>query len=241
MFTQLLNPFPEFGEEFHSSTNAMKGMTDNYERLRQQMVRDQLLERDITDRLVLAAMGEVPREEFVPSERRTLAYEDGALPIGDGQTISQPYTVAYMCQLAQPKPTDRVLEIGTGSGYGAAVLSRIVQSVHTIERIPELAHRAATVIESIGYKNITVHTCDGTLGLSEHAPFDAIIVTAGGNQIPQPYLKQLADGGRLVMPVGIAERSQNMIRVTRVGDRFEEEDCGRFVFVPLIGEYGWKE
>lgn len=198
---------------------------------RQQMVAN--LQRDgIRDRRVLAAMLRTPREEFVEAAQREVAYADCPLPIGLAQTISQPYTVAFMCQAAMPKPTDRALEVGAGSGYGAAVLSRLVRFVDTVERLPLLASRAASALARLNYRNVSVHLTDGTRGLAKQAPFDVIVVTAGARELPQALLSQLAEGGRLIIPIG--ESSQTMFRYTRHGDDFDVEELGEFSFVPLV-------
>lgn len=207
---------------------------------RAQMVEFQLRSRDIRDERVLLAMGMVPREEFVPESERMSAYADGALPIGHGQTISQPVVVAFMAEAMKLSPSDKVLEIGTGSGYGAAILGQLAAEVHTVERIAALADRAAETLRRLGHLNVCVHVSDGTLGLAAEAPFDAISVTAAAREVPQPLLDQLADGGRLVIPVGSLS-GQRMQRITRRGERFDSEDCGAYAFVPLIGEHGWPE
>lgn len=203
--------------------------------LREKMVADQLQRRGIEDPRVLQAMAEVPREMFVPDRLRESAYSDSALPIDCAQTISQPYTVAFMCQELRLSPEDRVLEIGTGSGYGAAVLSRIARTVYTIERIPELAEQARTRLWGLGYDNVFVHVGDGTFGLPEEAPFNAICVTAAAAHLPPAYQQQLAEGGRLVIPLA-ANDHEVMTRITRHGDTFRREPLGMFNFVPLIGE-----
>lgn len=197
------------------------------------MVEEQLRSRDIDDARVLAAMQAVPRHVFVPAGLQELAYEDRALPIPSGQTISQPYTVAFMCQALQLRGDEIVLEIGTGSGYGAAVLSQLAREVYSVERIPELAAAARSRLESVGCDNVTVVCGDGSLGLPDQAPFDAIVVTAGADTFPQPLGDQLADGGRLVLPIGSRER-QTMCRYTRDGSTLHSEALGEFVFVPLI-------
>jgi protein-L-isoaspartate(D-aspartate) O-methyltransferase len=204
------------------------------------MVDYQLRRRGIRDERVLAAMESVPREEFVPPVLRPSAYDDGALPIGHDQTISQPLVVAFMAETLRIQPGDKVLEIGAGSGYGAAILGQLAAEVHTIERIAQLAARAAEIVQRLGYKNVHVHLSDGTLGLVSEAPFNAISVTAGAREVPQPLLNQLADGGRLAIPVGPLH-SQRMQRITRRGDDFSHEDLGAFAFVPLIGEHSWPE
>lgn len=208
--------------------------------LRQQMVRSQVRSRGIREPNVLKAMESVPREEFVPVHLREQAYEDCPLPIGFGQTISQPFTVAFMAEALQLTGAERVLEIGTGSGYGAAVLSCLAAQVHTIERISELGHAAVRRIRSLGYHNVLVHQSDGSLGLPDEAPFDAIVVTASALCLPRPYVEQLVEGGRVVMPVGPRD-GQVLLRVTRCGDDIKTEDLGGFAFVPLIGEHGWRK
>ena len=206
------------------------------------MVESQLAARGIRDPLVLDAMRAVPREAFVPERLRPFAYEDGPLPIGEGQTISQPYIVAVMTEAAQMKAGDRALEIGTGSGYGAAVLARIAAAVYTIERLAGLAEAARRRLAELGYHNVHVLLGDGTLGWPEHAPYDAIVVTAGGPRVPPALLDQLTIGGRLVMPVGGESRFQRLVRVRRKGaDDYDYEDLEEVAFVPLIGAEGWPE
>lgn len=193
----------------------------------------------ITDPKVLAAFSEVPREEFVPLKYRDQAYYDGPLPIGEGQTISQPSLVALMTQLLKLKGVEKILEIGTGSGYQAAILSRLAREVHTIERLPKLSKTAADTCQKLGYKNIHFHVGDGSLGLEQEQPFDAIIVTAGAKKIPGPLVEQLKIGGRLVIPAGedINSQSLKLINKTRSGTKIEEIEPVKFV--PLIGKYGW--
>jgi protein-L-isoaspartate(D-aspartate) O-methyltransferase len=207
----------------------------NFDHARHNMVVHQLERRGIHDPRVLEAMEWVPREEFVPIELMDLAYDDRALPIGLEQTISQPYTVAYMCQEARLSARDKVLEIGTGSGYGAAVLSLLAREVHTIERIEELFQLAQERLTRLGYENVHVYLDDGTLGLAAEAPFDAIVVTAGAESIPDAYQTQLADGGRLIIPVGPPSH-QNMIRLSRRGENFDRDNLGSFGFVPLVAD-----
>ena len=209
---------------------------DAFARQRQAMVLKQLVPRGIADTRVLAAMARVPREEFVPLQQRDLAYCDGALSIGWEQTISQPFTVAFMCQAARLQPGDRVLEIGTGCGYGAAILAQLAAEVHSVERIQELAENAREHLARHGYCNVTVHQGDGTLGLPQHAPFDAIIVTAGATGLPAAYRQQLSDGGRSVIPIGSDRRGQTMVCFTRRGDQWDAQPLGGFAFVPLIGQ-----
>jgi protein-L-isoaspartate(D-aspartate) O-methyltransferase len=212
-----------------------------FTRLRREMVHWQLQRRGITDTRVLEAMDQVPRHRFVPPSERAAAYEDRALPLSSGQTISQPFTVAFMCQELRLAATDKVLEIGTGSGYAAAVLSQLARRVHTIERIASLAEWARDHLLALGYQNVIVHLGDGTLGLPEEAPFDAIVATAGGIGLPVPLREQLADGGRIVIPLQNPAGGQTMWRFTRRGHQWLEEDLGRFAFVPLVGKFGWTE
>jgi protein-L-isoaspartate(D-aspartate) O-methyltransferase len=207
----------------------------NFDLLRHNMVSEQLIRRGIDDPRVLDAMGHVPREEFVPEHVRFKAYDDCALPIGHEQTISQPYTVAFMCQEARVRATDNVLEIGTGSGYGAAVLSRLAHAVHTVERIEPLYQAAAERLIRLGYENVNVHLGDGSLGLVHESPFDVIICTAGAESLPTPYQDQLADGGRLVIPIG-PPSYQEMYRFIHAGDQWYGTRLGSFGFVPLISD-----
>lgn len=215
---------------------------DSERRCRVEMVEQDIAGRGVRDARVLAAMRDVPREAFVPASRRDQAYDDRPLPIGAGQTISQPYIVALMCEALQLTGDERVLEIGTGSGYAAAVLSHLAAQVETVERIPELAERAARLLTKLNQNNVQVHCGDGTLGWSDAAPYDAIVVTAAGPDVPQALLAQLALGGRLVMPVGASRGSQKLVRVTRAGqDDYRSESLCEVAFVPLMGEQGWPE
>ncbi|HKP52560.1 MAG TPA: protein-L-isoaspartate(D-aspartate) O-methyltransferase [Chloroflexia bacterium] len=210
--------------------------------LRELMVERQIRARGLEDPAVLQAMRTVPREAFVPEELRDRAYIDAALPIPDGQTISQPYIVALMATTLQLKPGDRVLEIGTGSGYAAAVLSRIAQEVYTVERHESLALAAKERLEALGYDNVRVGVGDGTLGWAEHAPYDAITVAASGPQVPDTLRAQLKIGGRLVMPMGSSRIEQKLVRVTRESeDEYAEENLVSVSFVPLIGREGWED
>lgn len=207
---------------------------------RERMVDTQIAGRRISDPWVLHAMRTVPREAFVPASLQESAYDDGPLPIGEDQTISQPYVVAVMTEVVQPKPGNRALEIGTGSGYAAAVLATIVSDVYTVERLGPLAKASERRLADLGYRNVHVLHGDGTLGWAEHAPYEAIIVTAGGPRVPPALLDQLAIGGRLVMPVGLTHRFQRLLRVTRRAlDDYAHEDLEAVAFVPLIGEQGW--
>ncbi len=212
----------------------------DYDKQRRRMVDEQIAERGIDDARVLAAMASVEREKFIPPDLRDLAYQDGPLPIGCGQTISQPYMVALMTQALRLKGGEKVLEIGTGSGYAAAVLGEIAGEVVTIERKQELADRAREKLTEMGYANIHVIAGDGTRGCAEKAPFDAIVVTAGGPLVPQSLRDQLKVGGRLVIPVGSEETFQTLIRITRrTEDEYDEERLCLVRFIPLIGAEGW--
>ena len=203
------------------------------------MVADDLARRGVRDERVLAAMGEVPREAYVPTGARARAYADRPLPIGSDQTISQPYVVAVMAEALELAPDDRVLEIGTGSGYAAAVLGRLAAGVVTVERLPELAEVAARRLAEAGVDNVVVRVGDGTLGWPDLAPYDAVVVTAGGPEVPTALVDQLAPGGRLVAPVGPLG-SQRLVRVRKGADgALGREDLGGVAFVPLIGAQGW--
>jgi len=207
---------------------------------RKRLIDSELREYGIKNEAVLRAMREVPREEFVSDEMREFAYLNVALPINSGQTISQPYIVALMAEVLAIAPGDRVLEIGTGSGYAAAVLSRLAKDVYTVERLGDLAKSARSILERLGYTNIHVLHGDGTLGWPEEAPFDAIVVAAGGPQFPPALLQQLRIGGRMVIPVGEEAHAQRLILMIRRGtDDFEQRDLGGVRFVSLIGKAGW--
>ncbi len=201
------------------------------------MVSEQLVppSRDITNTSVLAVMGKVPRHEFVPENLRSFAYQDSPLPIGYGQTISQPYIVAFMTQQLQPQPSDRVLEIGTGSGYQAAILSALVQEVYTVEIITNLANRAAADLKRLGYTNVHVRAGDGYRGWPEAAPFDAVIVTCAPEKIPQPLTQQLKDGGRMIIPVG-GPSDQDLVLLTKRGNKLERRAVLPVRFVPMTGK-----
>jgi protein-L-isoaspartate(D-aspartate) O-methyltransferase len=214
--------------------------TDEFAVQREVMVREQIERRGVRDPRVLDALRAVPRHLFVPSNQRHRAYADGALPINMEQTISQPYIVALMTELMELKGGETVLEVGTGSGYQAAVLAQIAAQVHSIERHGPLAQTAREVLASLGIKNIQVHTGDGTLGLPEFGPYEAIMVTAAAPQAPQSLLDQLVDGGRLVIPVG-GKHSQRLGVWRRKGTRFKQTTITAVVFVPLLGDEGWSE
>lgn len=213
-------------------------MTDGFVTVRERMVQEQLQSRGITDNRVLQAMAEVPRHLFVEDALRAQAYGDHPLPIGGDQTISQPLVVAAMTQALQLTGTEKVLEIGTGSGYQASVLSRLCEKVYTVERINSLLAGARKTFDTLRYYNILSRLDDGTMGWQEFAPYDAIIVTAGGPEIPQPLVDQLADNGRMVIPVG--ERDvQELHLVKKVDGEVEIEKMESVRFVSLIGEHGW--
>ncbi|MBI5958207.1 MAG: protein-L-isoaspartate(D-aspartate) O-methyltransferase [Chloroflexi bacterium] len=211
----------------------------DFEMLRAQMVREQLAARDIYDPRVLDVMHRLPRHAFVPDFLKSKAYEDGPLPIGNNQTISQPYIVALMTQMLLLSPDDVVLEIGTGSGYQTAVLSQLVRMVYSLERYPTLGEQASARLKSLGYHNVEVYIGDGSQGLPDMAPFDAIMVTAAAPAIPGPLRAQMAHGGRMVLPVGDANQ-QFLQRVRRTGDRWELEYLIPVMFVPLYGQHGFK-
>ena len=208
---------------------------ETYDEPRRRMVEEQLRARDIEDPRVLAAMGRVPRHLFVPAALRFRAYADHPLPIGNGQTISQPYIVALMTELAEVEPDDKVLEIGTGTGYQAAVLSEIAREVATIEIVSELADTARARLAELGYKNVTVRTGDGYLGWKEKAPFDAILVTAAAPEVPPPLVEQLAPGAILVIPVGPQSQVQSLLRIQKTADGTTvTREILPVVFVPLV-------
>ncbi len=217
-----------------NETQEMTPPTDPYESRRASMVSAQIESRGVSDTRVLDAMRRVPRHRFVPPEQRDQAYTDRPLAIGQRQTISQPYIVALMTELIRPRADTRVLEIGTGSGYQAAVLAECAGEVHTIEILPELGRRAAELLEQLGYDEIRIRIGDGFDGWPEHAPFDAIVVTAAPPRVPQPLLDQLAPGGRLVIPVG--QGSQNLLLITRTADGFERKTVIPVRFVPMTGK-----
>src|ERR1017187_9123853 len=211
--------------------------TDPYALARQRMVAEQLVRpgRDITNARVLAVMGKVPRHEFVPEPLRADAYTDHPLPIGHGQTISQPYIVAFMTEQLEPKPTDRVLEIGTGSGYQAAVLGELAANVYTVEIIEDLARQAAVDLKRLGYTNVSVRAGDGYKGWPEAAPFDAIIVTCAPEKAPPPLIEQLKDGGRMIIPVG-SSWYQELVLLRKPGGRLERQAVLPVRFVPMTGQ-----
>lgn len=215
---------------------VLSAQDDKYVVMRQRMIERDIKSRGIRDKTVLDAMTRVPRHLFVPESVRDRAYDDHPLPIGEGQTISQPYVVALMTEALKLKPSDRVLEIGTGSGYQAAVLAGIVKEVYTIEIRKILANRAEQTLSELGYANVKVKHADGYFGWEEHAPFDAIIITAAANHIPPPLIKQLKDGGRLILPLGSTVYYQTLTMVTKTRGEFDVVQMGSVAFVPMTGE-----
>jgi len=212
----------------------------DYNRLREEMVKKQLIARGIKDGKVLEVFRRLKREKFVPPEVQKDAYEDFPLPIGEGQTISQPYMVALMTQCLELRGEERVLEIGTGSGYQTAVLAELAKEVYSVERINSLAQRTGKLLRKLGYTNIRILVANGTLGWEEFSPYDRILVTAGAKEVPQPLLSQLKEGGIMVIPVGDMY-SQELEVIRKEEDSIKTETVEKCVFVPLIGMHGWKE
>lgn len=219
----------------HAMTKAAASSRKQFLQERHAMVDNQLARRGIADQRVLSAMRTVPREEFVPEESREHAYGDSALPIECGQTISQPFVVAMMAEAANIGRDERVLDVGTGSGYGAAVLAQLAGHVYSIERHQGLAERADRVMKKLGYENVSIAKGDGSMGWPERAPFDAVLVAARAPEPPPALLGQLAEGGRLIIPVGRSALYQQLVRLTKNPDGFLQEDLGTVAFVPLIG------
>jgi protein-L-isoaspartate(D-aspartate) O-methyltransferase len=228
--------------DFHNQASPWPGvvMQDAFAQARSEMVERQIRRRGIFDPHVLRAVTEVPRHEFVPEASQPRAYEDAPLAIGGGQTISQPYIVAAMTAALRLQPSDRVLDVGTGCGYQAAILSRIVAEVYSIEVRRDLALAAAERLARLGYSNVHVRCGDGTLGLPEFAPFDAILVAAAAPSIPQPLAYQLAESGRMILPVGEPDHQQ-LLLIAKHGNGYEKTMLDPCQFVPLIGQYGWRE
>ena len=212
----------------------------DFPRAREEMVEREVRAKGVTDPRVLAAMARVPRHRFVAAPMARSAYGASALPIGSGQTISAPQMVGLMSQALMLSGNEKVLEIGTGSGYQAAVLAELTRRVFTVERVPELARAARALLSELGYESVAVTCRDGTTGWREMAPFDRIVVTAGGPEVPRALLGQLAEGGILVIPVGSREE-QRLVRVVREGEAYRSEDLGGCIFVPLIGREGFAE
>jgi protein-L-isoaspartate(D-aspartate) O-methyltransferase len=215
-------------------------LPDEFDFLRRDMVERQIRRRGIADARVLSAMNSVPRHSFVPADLLASAYTDGPLPIGEGQTISQPFMVAAMAHALALEGSERVLEIGAGSGYQAAILSLLAREVIAIETLPRLAARARERLACLGYSNVRIEEGDGSLGWAVEAPYDAVLVSAAAPTVPQPLLDQLADGGRLAIPVGDAE-NQRVLRITKRGRQIVREKLYHCRFVPLVGQYGWRE
>lgn len=223
-----------------NGTATKPNSSDGFEIPRGRMVEYLRTHYKIADERVLAAMNRVPRHLFVSDALRAQAYKDNALPIAGGQTISQPFIVARMSELLELKGRERVLDIGSGSGYQTAVLALIARKVFAVERLATLATEAKTRLMNLGYRNISYKTADGTEGWEAYAPFDAMLVAAGGPEIPEPLVQQLEIGGRMVIPVGKDKKTQLLVRVTRTKKGYETENCGPCSFVPLIGQHGWK-
>jgi len=215
-------------------------MATRYGRDAERMIREQLIPRGIQDSRVLEAMQKVPRDRFVPGRLKAEAYADHPLPVGYDQTISQPYIVALMTEALELTGEESTLELGTGSGYQAAILAELSGTVYTIDRLKPLVDQAKQTLDELGYKNIVYKVGDGTKGWAGHAPYDAIMVTAGAPDLPQPLIDQLAQGGRLIIPVG-NRFSQELIKVMRDGDRLRKRSFGGCRFVALMGEYGWHD
>lgn len=215
-------------------------MTTNFEDQRRRMVQEQLEARGITDKRLLEAFRKVPRHLFVPQELQREAYEDHPIPIGCGQTVSQPYMVALMVQLLRLQGHERVLEIGAGSGYQLTILAELALEAYSVERLPELATHALRRLEQLGYLNVHLTSGNGSLGWPEHAPYDGIVVAAGAPTMPQPLIDQLGDGGRLVIPVG-SHQAQTLTVVEKRGNELRVTEVTSCVFVPLIGEQGWPQ
>ncbi len=216
-----------------------RGDANTYAKERKRMVADQLVARGIKDERVLEAMWRVPRHAFVEEALRFRAYGDHPLPIGGGQTISQPFIVALTCQALALEGSERVLEVGTGSGYQAAVLAEMVEKVYTIERLKALGAGAREVLDSLGYHNVVGRVSDGSIGWPGESPFDAIVVAASALEVPRPLKEQLADGGRMVVPVGETEE-QILLRVVKEGGEFRMKNLSACVFVKLVGKHGWE-
>ncbi len=217
-----------------------KDPSDGYELLRSAMIERLRRHYGIVDERVIGVMSQVPRHLFVPDALKPQAYKDNAVPIASGQTISQPYIVAKMTQLLELTGTERVLEIGSGTGYQTAVLSGLARKVYAVERLPNLADEAKRRLQTLGIRNFAMMAADGTIGWNAFHPFDAILVAAGGPSIPEPLVKQMRVGGRMIIPIGEDQRSQTLVRVVRTTTGFSQENFGPCTFVPLIGEHGWR-
>ena len=221
------------------ATPGVQSRPDGFELLRQAMVDDLRDKHHITDERVLAAMLTLPRHLFVPEALRSQAYKNGALPIAGGQTISQPFIVARMTELLELKGTEKILEIGAGTGYQTAILASLARKVFSIERLRNLVIEASKRLDLLGFTNVNMKGADGTAGWEAYQPYDAILVAAGGPSVPQPLIAQLSIGGRLIIPVGEDHNKQELVRVTKTATGTTKENFGPCAFVPLIGEYGW--
>jgi len=224
-----------------NGTSPKQNIADGFELLRRSMTDNLRNFYKISDERVLDAMDRLPRHLFVPDALRSQAYKDNALPIAGGQTISQPFIVARMTELLGLNGTEKVLEIGAGTGYQTAVLASLARKVFSIERLPSLASDAVARLKALGFSNVTLKASDGTIGWDAYQPYDAILVAAGGPTIPEPLVNQLRIGGKLVIPIGSEQRSQMLIRVTRTETGSTTENFGPCAFVPLIGEHGWDQ
>lgn len=223
-----------------NGSSPIKNSSDGFEFLRRPMVERLRDHYKIADERVLEIMANLPRHAFVPDALRSQAYKDNALPIAGGQTISQPFIVARMTELLELTGTEKILEIGAGTGYQTAILASLARKVFAIERLANLADEANRRLQTLGFRNVTLKAADGTTGWDTYHPFDAILVAAGGPTIPEPLVKQLKIGGKLVIPIGDEHMKQTLIRVTRTANGYETENFGPCAFVPLIGEHGWK-
>lgn len=224
-----------------SFPTGKKGNADGYEMVRTAMTERLRDHYHIADKALLEVMNRLPRHAFVPEALKAQAYKDNALPIAGGQTISQPFIVARMTELLELKGTEKILEIGAGTGYQTAILASLARKVFAIERLANLATEAERRLRELGFRNVTIKAADGTAGWDLYHPYDAMLVAAGGPAIPDPLVRQLKVGGRLIIPIGDSQRSQNLIRVTRTATGYTQENFGPCAFVPLIGEHGWSE
>lgn len=223
-----------------SGTSPKQNIADGFELLRRSMVDNLRTFYKISDEQVLDVMDRLPRHLFVPDALRSQAYKDNALPIAGGQTISQPFIVARMTELLGLTGTEKVLEIGAGTGYQTAILASLARKVFSIERLPSLADDATRRLKTLGFSNVTLKAADGTIGWDAYKPYEAILVAAGGPSIPEPLVKQLEVGGKMVIPIGDEQRAQMLIRVKRTETSFTTENFGPCAFVPLIGEHAWQ-
>lgn len=223
-----------------NGSSPKQNASDGFEMLRQSMIDNLRNYYKIADERVLEVMGHLPRHAFVPDALRSQAYKDNALPIAGGQTISQPFIVARMTELLELTGTEKILEIGAGTGYQTAILASLARKVFAIERLPNLADAANRRLQTLGFRNVTLKAADGTTGWDAYQPYDAILVAAGGPAIPEPLVNQLKTGGKLVIPIGDEHLKQTLFRITRTLNGYESENFGPCAFVPLIGIHGWK-